>query len=234
MENLIKITLITALLIFFNNNVVAETENEWQLSAKLYKTVATDPESILQSGEGIQLSLHRKNLYFYLSKDTNQVRFAGQGGPDVNLWSAGIGTQRIVGEYLILSIDIGWYQAMFSEMREPQIYPTSGPFSEGLCRYLNKFLLPDYGYPAWDYYTLDYPHGSIRGKINLTFEYPITEKISFNMTAGYRYLKLMENVQGRHYLDHEGTINWATNYWTIRYDRDFSAYIIGGQFNYKF
>lgn len=227
---LVFILMAVMIIIAIAANVRAD---DYSLSANLYKTVASDAESIVQSGAGLQVSLHRKSLFLYLSKDVHQVRFAGQGGPDINLWSAGIGMQHKAGEYLTLSLDVGWYEPKFKEMGEPQIYPYSGPFSEGLCRYLNKFLMPDGGYPAWDYYTLNY-RGAIGGKLNLAFECPITEKTSFEMLAGYRYLKLPENVQGRHYLDHPGEIDWSTNYWTVRYDRDFSAWMIGGAFTFRF
>ena len=60
--------------------VVDASEPDWQLSANLYKTVASDVESIVQSGAGLQISLSRNSLFLYLSKDVHQVRFAGQGG----------------------------------------------------------------------------------------------------------------------------------------------------------
>lgn len=226
---IIFLLIILMFLILFYENVRAESD--WGLSANLYKTVASDVESIVQSGTGLQVSLHRKSLFLYLSKDINQVRFAGQSGPYINLWSAGVGTQHRIGKHLTLSMDVGWYEPKFKEMGEPQIYPDSGPLSEGLCRYLNKFLMPDDGYPAWDYYTLEY-HGAIGGKFSLAFEYPITESVSLNMMGGYRYLKLLENVQGRNWSDGN---DWAaTNYWTVRYDRDFSGWMIGGAFVVKF
>lgn len=186
----------------------------------------------MQSGSGIQVSLHKKNLFLYLSRDKNQVRFAGQSGPDLYIYSAGIGMEHKINKTLTLSIDVGWYEPAARWFGETQEYPLSS-FAEGLCRYLNNYLLPDDGYPAWDYYTLNY-RGAIGGKINLIFKYPITKNFSFNMTTGYRHLKLQENVQGRHYLDHPGDTDWSTNYWTVRYDRDFSAYMIGGMFVFEF
>ncbi len=212
----------------------ANAESDYSLSANLYKTVASDTESIVQSGAGLQLSLHRKSLYFYVSKDANRVRFAGQGGPDINIWSVGIGMQRKL-RYLILSIDAGWYEPRFGEMGEPQNYYSS-PFAEGLCRYLNQYLMPDTGdqpfVSNWDYYTLDYL-GSIGGKLSLNFEYPITGSVSFNMTGGYRYLKLLENVKGRDYDGGHGRLGNA-GCWTVRYDRDFSGWMIGGMVVVKF
>ena len=203
--------------------------NDWKLLANLHKTVASDTESIVQSGAGLQVSLHRKSLFLYLSKDVHQVRFAGQGGPDINLWSAGIGMQHKAGKHLTIALDAGWYEPIFKDNGEPQPYYSS-PFSEGLNRYLNIFLMPTNQLqpyvPNWDYYSLEY-HGSLGGKISLAFEYPITERTSFNLTGGYRYLKLLENVRGE---DYDG--GWErlgeAGCWTVRYDRDFSGWMIGG------
>ena len=204
--------------------------DDWQLSASLYRTIISDPESVIQSGSGLQGSIHWKSLLFYISKDENQVRPAGQGGPDINLWSAGIDIERKVGKHLTLSLSAGWYEPVAKWLGKPQIYPESS-FSEGLCRELNKFLIPDNGYPAWDYYVLNY-RGGIGGKLNLNFEYPLTKNISFNMTTGYRFLKLEENIQGRNFSNGN---DWeAVNYWTVRYDRDFSGWMIGGAFTFRF
>ena len=198
--------------------------DEWELRTSVYKTVALDQESIVQSGAGLQVSIHRKSLFLYMSKDVNQVRFAGQGGPDVNFWSLGIGMEHKLGKHLTLAVDVGWYEPKFKEMGEPQgLY--SGPFAEGLMRYLNNFLSPEnqgvHPYiPNWEYYSLEYK-GGIGGKLGLAFEYPITEKIAFEMKAGYRYLKVQEHIVGA---DYDGGSGW----WTIRYDRDFSAWMIGG------
>lgn len=207
---------------------------DWKLSANFYKTVASDVESVVQSGSGVQISLHRNTLYLYLSKDINQVRFAGQGGPDVNLWSAGIGAQRKIGKHLKLSVDVGWYEPRFKEMGEPQEYYSS-PFAEGLCRYLNAYLTDsgDQGYyPNWDYYTLNYL-GTIGGKLGLAFKYPIMERFSFNITAGYRYLKLLENVKGQDYDGGHERLGEA-GHWSIKYERDFSGFMIGGMFVVEF
>jgi len=222
----LKIILILAILII---TVIANAESDYSLSTKFYKTVASDTESIVQSGAGLQLSLHRKWLYLYLSDDIHQVRFAGQSGPDINLWSAGIGMQHKVGKYLTLSLDAGWYEPKFSEMGERQAYYSS-PFAEGLCRYLNQFLMPDTGdqpfVSNWNYYTLDY-QGAVGGKLSINFTYPITDNISFNMTGGYRYLKLLENIKGQ---DYDGGFErlGEAGYWTVRHDRDFSGWMIGG------
>lgn len=231
MKKFLKCFILLMIMIIFSINANAESQSDWKLSASLYKVIASDPDSILQSGFGLQMSLHKKSVFLYISKDIMPVRFAGQGGPDVDLWSIGFGFDRKLGEYLTLTCDIGWYEAGFKGEGDPQVYPNSS-FSEGLCRYLNYFLQPDDGYPAWDYYTLDYDYGSIGGKIGLSFDYPITNWMSVDMKVGYRYLKLSESVKGKNWSD--GT-DWASiNWWQIKYDRDFSGWCVGGAFNIYF
>ena len=215
---------------------IEEPERNWSLKASCYKIVALDSESVVQSGLGTQVSLYHNNLYLYLSTDLNQLRFAGQDGPDVILWSLGIGVERKIVDHLTLSIDIGWYEPTFKEKGEPQDWDSS-PFSEGLLRYLNKFLMPEnqggHPYiPNWEYYSLNYK-GGIGGKLNLAFEYSLTQNISFDMTAGYRYLKIYEVIIGA---DYDG--GWDRlgrgGYWAIQQERDFSSFIIGGKLSYKF
>ena len=118
---------------------------------------------------------------------------------------------------------------------EDLIPANSDPFSEGLCRYMNQYLAPDTSYPAWDNYSLTY-HGGLGAKVGFTFEIPVTSWMNFEINANYRYLKFLEHVQGKHNLDHPGQSAefWAANYWTIRYDRDFSAFMIGGSINIPF
>jgi hypothetical protein len=232
---LLVIFLTFVLVVSVNAN---EPESDWALKTSLYKTVALDQESIVQSGSGLQLSLYHNPLPFfvYLSRDTNQVRFAGQGGPDVNFWSLGIGMEHKLGKHLTLAVDVGWYEPKFKEMGEPQgLY--SGPFAEGLMRYLNNFLMPEnqgvHPYiPNWEYYSLEYK-GGIGGKLSLEFEYPITEKIAFEMKAGYKYLKVQEHVVGADYDGGYARLG-ESGWWTIRHDRDFSSYIIGGVLVYRF
>ncbi len=239
-KSLIASLAICLMLVFVGTLSADETvdkpESDWALKTFLYQTMPTDSEAIVQTGKGLQISLHRKNLYLYLSRDVNQVRFAGQGGPDVNLWSLGVGMQHRIGKHLNLSVDVGWYEPKFKKMGEPQDWNSSA-FSEGLLRYLNKFLAPENqgGHPwipNWDYYSLKY-YGSVGGKLNLSFEQPLTENITFNITAGYRYLKLLENVKGEDYDGGYARLGEA-GCWTIRKDRDWSSFIIGGMLEYKF
>jgi len=232
-EKIIKITIVLLSLLMVGIMIYANIVEaaDWQVKGSHYKTISSDPELIVQSGYGYQLSLHKNNVYLYLSKDTVPLRFGGQGAIDLNLWSAGIGMQRKIKKYLILSFDAGWYEPRHSKLDEPQPYGSS-PFAEGLCRYVNKFLIPDDGYPAWEYYKLNY-FGAIGGELNLEFEYPFTKKMSLNISTGYRYLKLFERVSGE---DYDG--GWARlgeeGSWQVKKDRDFSSWQIGLNLSYAF
>ena len=203
---------------------------DWSFSTTVYQSTSTDPEAIVQQGYGLQATLLHKIGYLYISKDVLPVRFGGQGGPDINLWSAGLGMQHKIGKHFTVSADIGWYEPKFDEMGKPQgLY--SGSFAEGLMRYLNKFLMPEnqgvHPYiPNWEYYTYALS-GSLGGKFTLGLEYPITENILFNMTTGYRYLKLREHITGQDYDGGYARLGEA-GHWTIKKDRDFSGWIIGG------
>jgi len=241
MKNLLRFFVICFMLVFVGN-VVAENvsvpESNWSLKVFLYQTVPLDQEAIVQNGKGLQLSLYNNSLapfFLYLLRDTNQVRFVGQGGPDVNFWSLGIGMEHKLGKYLTLAVDVGWYEPKFDEMGKPQDYYSS-PFAEGLCRYLNNFLMPtNQGQPYipnWEYYSLEYK-GGFGGKLSLEFDYPINESFTFEIKVGYKYLKVQEHVLGADYDGGYARLGEA-GCWTIRYDRDFSAFMIGGVLSYKF
>jgi hypothetical protein len=51
--------------------------------------------------------------------------------------------------------------------------------------------------------------------------------MNLEINASYRYLKFKENIKGKDEPD-------ATSFWTIKYDRDFSAYMIGGSISIPF
>ncbi len=210
-----------------------EKEKDWRLTTSVWQTTPVD-NGIVQTGTGKQIAVHYKSFYIYISQDENQVRFTGQGGPTVRYWSIGPGIERVIGKNLKLFIDVGWYEPNFDRM-EDLIPANSDPFSEGLCRYMNQYLAPDTSYPAWDNYSLTY-HGGLGAKVGFTFEIPVTSWMNFEINANYRYLKFLEHVQGKHNLDHPGQSAefWAASYWTIRYDRDFSAFMIGGSINIPF
>jgi hypothetical protein len=220
--------MILIIIVSFFIAVNYSTGAEWKGEVRTYKTIPafTDSEKVVQSGTGLQVSLHHKNLYAYLSKDTTPIRFAGQSGIDIDLWSVGIGIQQRLNKHFLFSFDAGWYEPKGSGLGVQWTYPDS-PFSEGLCRYLNKYLAPDTTHPVWDYYTYDL-HGAIGGKLNIEFEHEVTDNLVFNIFTGFRYLKMLENVQGHDYgFDHIG-------YWTVRYDRDFSCWQIGMALTYSF
>ena len=132
MNNLIKTSKLLIILFFIILFVTGvEAKDNLALKGSYYKTISLDSEAIVQSGYGCQLSLHKNNIYLYLSKDTVPLRFVGQGAIDLNLWSAGIGTQRKIKKHLTLSFDIGLYEPRHSKLDEPQDYYSSA-FAEGL------------------------------------------------------------------------------------------------------
>jgi hypothetical protein len=232
--------LIMVMILFFVNPVYGtETEKEknWKLTASVWQTMPVSDEGIVQTGIGKQLALHYKSFYIYLSKDESPLRFMGQSGPTLEYWSIGPGVERVIGKHLKLFADFGWYEPSFDRMGE-LIPGNSDPFSEGLCRYMNKYLAPDTSYPAWDFYSANY-QGGIGAKVGLTFEYPLTSWMTLELNASYRYLKFIENVKGKHDPDHPRSPGqdadfWINNYWTIKYDRNFSAYMIGGSISIPF
>ncbi len=228
-----KFILLAVVLLFISSYAQAD---DWEVKGKVYQTSPTDSESIVQKGLGKRLSIHKGRLYFYLSEDTQQVRFAGQGSPDLELWSVGVGLQHHISKYLTLSADVGWYEPRMDGMDEPMAWNSSA-FSEGLLRYLNKFLAPENqgGHPwipNWDTYSINY-YGSVGGKLNLDFAYPVTESITLSLSTGYRHLKLLENIKGEDYDGGYARLGEA-GCWTIRKDRDFSAWYTGLSITYAF
>lgn len=201
-------------IIFLASTVSAE---DWSLSLDIYKVVPTDAEAIVQQGHGLQATLQRKAGYLYVSQDLLPVRFGGQRGVDISLWSAGLGFTHQISEYFTFSCDAGWYEPIFSEEGRQQIVHDKY-MAEGLMLYLNDFLA--LAPRQWDYYTLNY-HGSIGGKLNVSFSYPMFDWLSLEMAAGYRYLKLTERIRGKDFGN-------DVTYWTIKQDRDFSGWLIGG------
>lgn len=205
---------IIILILLFASTVSA---SDWKLSTTAYQSISMDSEAVVQQGYGLQAALHYKSGYFYISDDILPVRFGGQRGVDINLWSAGVGITHKVSDYFTFSCDVGWYEPVFSEEGRQQIIHDTH-LAEGLMLYLNDFLALT---PRqWDYYTLNY-HGSIGGKLNLSFSYPVCDWLSLEMATSYRYLQLTERIRGKNF----GNDVW---FWQIRQDRDFSGWLVGG------
>lgn len=210
----IKVIILSIFIIIFS---AISANAGWKLSATAYQSSSMDSEAIVQQGYGLQAALHYKSGYFYISDDIIPVRFGGQRGVDINLWSAGFGIEHKIGKHFTFSCDAGWYEPVFSEEGRQQIIHDKY-MAEGLMLYLNDFLsLPP---RQWDYYTLNY-HGSIGGKLNLSFSYPVCSWLSLEMATSYRYLKLTERIRGKDFGN-------DVAYWTIKQDRNFSGWLIGG------
>lgn len=202
----------------------ASANADWKLSTSAHQSISMDAEAIVQQGYGLQAALHRGSGYIYVSQDVMPVRFGGQRGVDISLWSAGLGFTHKISEHFTFSCDAGWYEPVFAEESKPQIFRlsdgTHAPqthLAEGLWLYLN-----DYWAMAarnWDYYTLEY-HGSIGGKLNISFSYPVCDWLSLEMSTGYRYLKLIERIRGKDYGN-------DTAFWALKQDRYFGGWLIG-------
>lgn len=197
---------------------------DWKLSTSVYKTTAMDSEAVVQGGYGLQAALHCNSGYIYASRDVIPIRFGGQRGVDISLWSAGLGIQHKIGKYLSISCDAGWYEPMFEEEGVAQIFRledgTHAPqthLAEGLWLYLNDFWAMNNR--DWDYYTLNY-QGGIGGKLSLSFECPISDWFLFEMTTGYQHLRLIERIRGKDYGN-------DVSFWVLKQDRDFSSWTIG-------
>lgn len=202
----------------------ASVNADWKLSTSAYQSISMDAEAIVQQGCGLQAALHYKSGYLYISDDILPVRFGGQRGVDISLWSAGFGFSHKISEHFTFSCDAGWYEPVFKEEGKPQIFRledgTHAPqthLAEGLWLYLNDYWAMDNR--NWDYYTLDY-HGSIGGKLNIAFSYPVCEWLSLDMAGSYRYLQLPERIRGKDYGN-------DIAFWALKQDRDFSGWLIG-------
>ena len=209
---------------------ISLASDDLQVKVKVHKLIATDSENVIQGGHGLAVSLHKGRFFIKAGQDTMGMRWMGQSSPDLTIRNLSVGMSHKLGEYLTISASVGWYDPSFKEMDKPQPYPFS-PFSEGLCRYLNKALIPDDGYPAWDWYSLKF-QGAVGGDVNLDFAYPITKSIKFDLAVGYRFLKMNETIKGH---DWSNGNDWeATNYWVIIRERDLGAYTVGATLTFTF
>jgi len=193
--------------------------NDWSGQAKVYKTISSDSENIVQSGSGLEVSLKhiKTGLYPYISYDINPVRFGGQRGADINLWGFGLGIEKKVVEGLNLFCQAGWYQPQWEHNAELLPFNNTEHLAEGLWIYLNNKLAPLNR--TWDAYSLDY-HGNIGGIVGANWILPVTNAIDINLSGSYRYLKLQEMVKG---MDYGNTTGW----WEYKQDRDFSGFQVG-------
>lgn len=193
-----------------------------------YKTIPlyNDSEGVVQDGYGTQVSFLYKGVFgIYVSNDITPLRYAGQSGVNLDIKSIGLVLQKKFENGIKVGLDFGWYEPNFSGMGELQS-GNSSPFTEGLCRYMNKFLAPDDSYPAWDNYSLDF-QGAIGAKFRFNYEYSLTEWLLFDISLGIRYLNLIENVKGKHDPIARNDDFWVNNYWTIKFKRSFTTAQIG-------
>lgn len=216
-----KKLLLIVICILFPSISLANNRSNWKLSASAYQTIPSSSEDVVQSGSGLQALLYYKSTYIYLSRDRIPIRFGGQRGTDIDVWSLGIGFERKLTDRLIMFCDAGWYEPQFRQDGELLKLWGTEHLAEGLNIYLNNKLASasSLGYYEWDAYSLEYS-GSIGGRIGLCFEQPISEHFIFGLSIGYQYLRFSEMVKGK---DHNNDRGW----WEYKHDRDFSNYQMG-------
>jgi len=219
MKRLIFIFLLLPAIVFADDN--------WSGQAKIYKTMPTDTERIVQTSTGLQVSLRhiKTGLYPFLSYDITPIRFGGQRGADIDLWGFGFGIEREVIDKLTLFCQVGWYQPQWEHNGEPLVFG-SEHLTEGLWIYTNQKLVPPFGQINFPMYSLEY-HGNIGGVVGANFAIPLSDNIDFNLSGAYRYLKLQEMIKGIFSIDNPDC-------WQYKQDRDFSGWQVGLGIEWRF
>ncbi len=200
----------------------------FESNVSTYQTIASDSENIVQGGYGFQVSLSKNNWYMYASADKNPVRFSGQGGTDIDIYSIGIGLKHAFGENLNLFFDVGWYEPKYDDSNQDtydNAFETT--LAEGLWIHLNDKLAGTGQEYKWQYYTLEY-NGGIGGKIGIEYNKSVFKNTDLNISTRYRYLTLEEMIKGKNY---EG---FTSGWWEYKEDRDFSGWQVSIGITYKF
>jgi len=216
-----RLTATMAIVVFLLFSFSASAE--WSGQAKIYKTIPSDVENIVQTSTGIQIqTIHEETgLYPYLSYEVIPIRFGGQRGADIPLWGLGVGIKRPIANQFNVFCQIGWFQPKWEKDGESQIL-WKDHVAEGLAFYLNNKLECVW----WDAYSLEY-HGNIGGIMGADFILPLSDNVDFNMFGAYRYLKLQEMIKAYH-------VPWDGGWWEYKQDRDFSGWQAGLGIEVKF
>ena len=199
----------------------------WSGQAKIYKTIPSDSERIIQSSAGAQISAkHTTGIYPFLSYEATRTRFGGQSSAgDIDLWGFGFGIERPIHKNVSLFCQVGWYQPAGDSNGKVLKFPAD-PGAEGLWIYLNQNLVPPFNRIDFPLYSLEYS-GNIGGVIGANFEMPISNNISFSLSTAYRYLQLREKIRGMFSLENPDS-------WCFYSDRDFGGWLIGGIIELRF
>lgn len=216
-----------AIVIFLLVSSIAQAE--WSGQAKVYKTIPSDADNIIQSSIGVQVAVKHKEsgLYPYLSYELIPFRFAGQRGGDINLWGFGFGIEREVAEGLSFFGQIGWYQPEWDRNGElMELWGEDNHLAEGLYIHLNNRITTDYR--IWDAYSLSYS-GNIGGVVGANWILPISKNVDFKLMGAYHYLRLPEKIKGQ-----DDDYDTTGQRWEYNQDRDFGGWQAGVGIDWKF
>lgn len=219
--------LFAALVMLAMSNIISVAYS-YESSISTYQTIASDLDNIVQNGYGFQVSLHKNNWYVYTSIDKNPVRFSGQSGTDIDIYSIGVGFEHTFGKEFNLFFDVGWYEPKYDGSNQ-DVYDNAfeTTLAEGLWIHLNNKLAGTGQEYKWQYYTLEY-NGNIGGKIGLEYSKPIFKSTVLNISARYRYLSMGEMIKG---INYEG---FTSGWWEYKETRDFSGWQISIGVIYEF
>lgn len=153
-----------------------------------------------------------------LSYEKALLRFVGQEACDVELYGF-MAMRRIRIRDLRMDIGGGYFYPSIQKraaFREAMMLEINRIYPEGNHSWHND---DTYGYEL---------HGNVGGLFRLAYEKTITKHLSFSFGAGYRFLKLQENL----IRDHR---NYASNSWVefMRW-QDMSGYFISAGVSVRF
>lgn len=202
------------------------------LSAMVKCNFYTDPS--LEQGKGIEVKLGSKlnkkspvGIFLFGSYDQTMMRLYGQRAGDISLLGIGAGLKIELVKGLALAGKIGYFHPTSTMAKNAQDF--GEVFHYRVMEYENLLpLTPEQKKYSLDWYTkYEYElKGNIGGGVELTFNKEIYKGLSFNIFAGYNFLKLperfwMKSKDPRSYIEFFG-------------DRNFSSGTIGVGLTYRF
>ncbi|MBA7603122.1 hypothetical protein ES703_10226 [subsurface metagenome] len=139
----------------------------------------------LEPARGIILEVKKESLPVFVSFSYEDLllRLCGQETADISLIGVGIGFQYPY-EFLTFSLGASYYFPDVSNRKA---------FREGMMLKINH-MYPEGKriYSSPDVYTYEV-HGNIGAWFKVNVSYPVSEHVSFQFGAGYRYLNLEEH-----------------------------------------
>jgi len=221
MRSKIKILMVLAVIFTFAGGVTAHA---FDLEARGRMNVYQD--QALEERGGVEVRAGLKNVFVFGSYDQTVMRLYGQQAGDIDLWGFGFGLRYDLLEYLSVWGQLGYYLPGSTMADHPDQYHET-------LRYVFRGFKREWGPPAEYFPAQNYRYAlseAIGGALGLDFRYPLTEALTINLSAGYRFLKVEEDFymggdpgNGRYYsnlLEHSGS-------------RNFSAGMVGLGFTYR-